>query len=632
MNKKIYSKILFAIFFLGAFGFFSCSEYLDKAPETEIGATEAFESFKNFQGFTEELYSCIPVFTAQSWHNNWNFGDDEYWEPAETRMLAYNIEYGDYWAWNTSLWSPFNNSGSISIDGSDQSIKNKARLWKLAWYGIRKANVGIENLDYLTDATDEERDLIAGQLYFFRGWFHFMLMQYWGGLPYIDFLIPSEAVFRYPRLTYRETAEKAASDFQMAADLLPVDWDETETGKATIGNNNLRINKIMALGYLGKNLLWAGSPLMNEESAGEDGYNTDYCLRAANAFAEALSIVENTGRYSLVSFDQYSQLFYTYNQGNRIPGLNEAIFMENLEETDNRWRWNQVNDYRPQVLIASGLKVFPAANYVNFYGMANGLPITDPESADPESGYDPEYPWRNRDPRFYHDIIFDGVKCALNADNSLDEDEQYASLYSGGKYRTDGGTRAVLSGYMNSKFTSKLLNDWDGYRDGNVMVLSFMRLADVYLMYAEAAAVAFGSANGQASGYSLTAVDAVNKIRDRAGVGHVAAKFLGSTEDFLSELRRERAVELAFEGHRFVDLRRWKLLIQRPYTLKMAVEFDRAEDVTNEELYLNPEEGRVLNLRHTILHERNFGVKHYWFPFPKDDVNLYKEFKQNPGW
>ena len=632
MNKKIYRSIILSLFLIGTFGLFSCTEYLDKAPETEIDDTEPFESFQNFQGFTEELYICIPVFTAQSWHNNWNFGDDEYWEPGETRMLAYNIEYGDYWAWNTSLWSPFSNSGDINIDGSDQSLKDKARLWKLAWYGIRKANVGIDNLHKLTDATAEERDLIAGQLYFFRGWFHFMLMQYWGGLPYVDIVISSEEVFRYPRLSYQETAEKAAIDFQKAADLLPVDWDDTEVGKTTLGDNNMRINKIMALAYLGKNLLWAGSPLMNEESTGQNGYNIDYCLRAANAFAEALSLTESTGRYQLASFDNYSEIFYTYNQGGKIPGLKEAIFMENLEETNNRWRWNQVTDYRPQTLISSGLKVNPAANYVNFYGMANGLPIPDAEKADPESGYNPEYPWRDRDPRFYHDIIFDGVKCALNADNSLEEDEQYASLYTDGKYRTSGGIRGVLTGYMNSKFTSKFLNDWDGYKDGNVMVLSFMRLADVYLMYAEATAVAFSSPYGQADGYGLTAVDAVNKIRDRAGVGYVAAKFLGSTEDFLSEVRRERAVELAFEGHRFVDLRRWKLLLQRPYTLKMGVEFERAGDVPSATLYSNPEEGHVLNLKHTILHERNFSVKHYWLPFLKDDINLYKELEQNPGW
>lgn len=606
----------------------SCTEYLDKAPESEISATEAFENYKNFQGFTEELYNCIPLYTASSWHNNWNFGDDEYWEPSETRMFAYNVEQGDYWAWNTALWTPFNTGGN----SSNQSRDSKGNLWGLSWYGIRKANVGIENLDQLVDASNEERDLIAGQLYFFRGWFHFMLMEYWGGLPYIDFEISSEEVFRMPRLNYQETAEKVAFDFEMAASLLPIDWDDTEAGKATLGNNNLRINKIMALAYLGKNLLWAGSPLMNEESSGKSTYNTEYCKRAADALAEALSLIESTGRYQLAAFENYSQLFYTHNQGGRIPGLNEAIFMENLSEYDNRFRWNQVNDYRPMPINASGIKVYPAANYVDFYGMANGLPITDPESADAQSGYDPEYPWKGRDPRFYHDIMFDGEKCALNTAGNLAEDVQYASLYTGGHYRTSNGTKAVLTGYMNSKFTSKLMNDNDGYKDNNVMVLSLMRLADVYLLYAEATAVGYGSPGASAAGYGKTAADAVNMIRNRAGAGLVADKFLGNTDSFLSEVRRERAVELAFEGHRFTDLRRWKLLLEKPYNQKKAVQFDRAGDIPSSELYKNPREGRVLDFRQTVLHERKYGVKHYWFPLLKEDVNLYSEFKQNPGW
>jgi len=264
--------------------------------------------------------------------------------------------------------------------------------------------------------------------------------------------------------------------------------------------------------------------------------------------------------------------------------------------------------------------------------MANGMPIPDTEVADAKSGYSPEYPWKDRDPRFYHDIIYDGVKCAINSTGNLKEDQQYASLYTGGTYRTANGTKAVLSGYINQKFTSQFMNDFDGYKDNNLMVLSWMRLADVYLMYAEATAIGYGSPISKASGYDLSAVDAINKIRDRAGVGHVAEEFLANTTSFMSEVRRERAVELAFEGHRFTDLRRWKLLLSRPYTLKKGIEFDRAGDVTSKELYKNPQDGHVRNFRETIIFERKFESKHYWFPFLKEDVTIYEEFKQNPGW
>ncbi len=625
---RIKTVLAFLTFVLGAWGIISCEDYLDKAPLSDIDAEEAFKNFKNFQGFTEELYNCIPITNSADYHNSIDLGEDVYWEPGDQRPLAYSIDQGNYWAWNQTAYGWFRAGGSPNSN----SRFDKNRLWGLSWYAIRKANIGLANLDKLVDATDEEKNLIAGQLYFFRGWFHFMLMQYWGGLQYIDQVLPSDMVFRLPRLNYQETANKAAADFQKAADLLPVNWDETTVGKATLGNNNLRINKIMALAYLGKNLLWAGSPLMNEESTGNQSYNTEYCKKAADAFAQALQLCESTGRYALADFSKYREIFYTYNQSGKIPGLKEAIFMENLSESGGRWRWNQVNDYRPMTINASGLKVYPTANYVDYYGMANGMPITDPTKKDPESGYDPEYPWRNRDPRFYNDIIIDGEKCCLNSAGNLAENRQYASLYTGGLYRTSNGTKAVLTGYMNSKLTSKLMNDFDGYKENNVTVMSFMRLADVYLMYAEATAVGYGTPQSKADKYNLSAVDAINKIRDRAGVGHVASKFLGSTESFLGEVRRERAVELAFEGHRFVDLRRWLLLTERPYTLKMAIEFDRAMDIPNSELYKDPKNGHVLNYRYTVLFERKLSKKHYWFPFPKEDVNMYKEFKQNPGW
>jgi hypothetical protein len=108
----------------------------------------------------------------------------------------------------------------------------------------------------------------------------------------------------------------------------------------------------------------------------------------------------------------------------------------------------------------------------------------------------------------------------------------------------------------------------------------------------------------------------------------VNTKFLNSTALFLSEVRRDRAVELAFEGHRFNDLRRWRLLIEQPYTLKKSVEFDRTgtfdeEDATNNE---------VANLREVTILERKFSEKHYWLPLKNVDVNMYAEFAQNPGW
>jgi hypothetical protein len=627
---------------MGVMGLASCTDYLDKEERSIIDASQPYLNFRNFQGFVEELYTAMPIMTGHQYHSAWNFGEDDYWEPQESRQLPNAIDQGNYWGWNECFYSYFKEKQGGMNTGTPERMINdvstKGYLYGLCWFGIRKANIGIANLDKLVDATQEEKNLIAGQLYFFRAWNHFMLMQYWGGLPYIDVVLDANSVFNLPRLNYQATAEKAAEDFQKAADLLPIDWDQTAAGKATLGKNAVRINKVMALAYKGKDLLWAGSPMMNQESTGNATYNADFCKRAADAFAEALKICEETGRYELADWDHYQEIFYTYKQ-NKLNGLKEVLFWENMATCHiGVWRWNLVNDWRPPLINNSGIKCYPAANYTDYFGMANGLPIPDITKPDAASGYNPEYPYKDRDPRFYYNFIYDAVKTVLDGSKILkdglpDEHKQYASLYEGGLYRTDTPSKCVFTGYMNKKFTSQYMNDFDDYKEGTVLVMPLMRLADVYLMYAESAAAGYGSATASASGYSLSAVGAIDKVRARAGVAGVDSKFLGSVDDFMSEVRRERAVELSFEGHRFTDLRRWLLLDKAPYNKKTAVYFDRAADQSDKERYANPKENHVLNLREVVLTERKYTLpKHNWFPFPQKDVQMYPEFAQNPGW
>ena len=627
---------------MGLMSLASCTDYLDKEERSIIDASQPYLNFRNFQGFVEELYTAMPIMTGHQYHSAWNFGEDDYWEPQESRQLPNAIDQGNYWGWNECFYSYFKEKQGGMNTGTPErmisDVSTKGYLYGLCWFGIRKANIGIANLDKMVDATQEEKNLIAGQLYFFRAWNHFMLMQYWGGLPYIDVVLDANSVFSLPRLSYQATAEKAAEDFQKAADLLPIDWDQTAAGKATLGKNSVRINKVMALAYKGKDLLWAGSPMMNQESTGNATYNADFCKRAADTFAEVLKICDETGRYELADWDHYQEIFYTYKQ-NKLNGLKEVMFWENMATCHiGVWRWNLVNDWRPPLINNSGIKCYPAANYTDYFGMANGMPIPDITKPDAASGYNPEYPYKDRDPRFYYNFIYDAVKTVLDGSKILkdglpDERKQYASLYEGGLYRTDTPSKCVFTGYMNKKFTSQYMNDFDDYKEGTVLVMPLLRLADVYLMYAESTAAGYGSATASASGYSLSAVGAIDKVRARAGVAGVNSKFLGSVDDFMSEVRRERAVELSFEGHRFTDLRRWLLLDKAPYNKKTAVYFDRAADQSDKDRYANPKENHVLNLREVVLVERKYSLpKHNWFPFPQKDVQMYPEFAQNPGW
>ena len=619
-NKIIY--ILFAFFSAGLM-FTSCTDYLDRDSDSVLSREDAFKNFNNFQGFVEVIYNVIPDVAKHNWVSSFNWGDDEVITTGNGEyLMGYAIDGGNY--------RSYFNKGDCFLDRSwkvdgDRFAKS---LWGGGWYAIRQANLGIEALEngMLKDATQEEREFIEGQLYFFRAWTYFQLTTYWGGLPYMLKPLAPDAQFNLPRESYQENAEKMAADFQRAADLLPIDWDNTTTGNRTKGNNAFRPNKIWALSYLGKTLLYAGSPLM--QNGGENNnrsYNADYCKRAAEVLGTVLNMVEaGQTQYAMVSFDKYSSLFYTKEQNWLMPGGTEAIMRSPTFDADSYWR--QMNSYQLAAICeGDGIILCPAANYVNYFGMANGLPLNDPQSE-----FNDEQPWKGRDPRFYNNFIYDGVRM-IKAPSDNNKQYQYANFYDGGNCCNDPRTTS-RTGYFNYKFipvgANKDDNDY-GYGKATHFHLSWLRLAEVYLLYAEAVAQGYGSPTAKATTFTKSAVDAVNVVRERAGVEGVATAYTADLEKFMGEVRRERAVELAFEGHRFNDLRRWKLLTEYPYNIKTMQKFDRAEEF---DPAADPKERKVRNFREVVVTERKLSGKHYWLPFKTDDVTMYPEFYQNPGW
>lgn len=590
----------------------SCKDYLDKAPESIVSGDDAFINFTNFQGFVEELYSCVPDFTKVNWTCCWNFADESFWGTDLHHHVGPNFDNGNYWNWQHHLngWGvSWLDEARANTQPDDSFPKG---LWPLSWYGIRKANLGLESLDKLKDATSEEKKFVEGQLLFFRGYFHFQLMTFWGGLPYIDEVMSFEDNKELPRLSYQETAELVAKDLLAAAELLPANWDNTVVGKRTYGKNQQRITKTMAYGFLGKNYLFAASPLMNEESTGSVTYDAELCKKAADAFTKVFGLIDSGASFhKMVDFEEYSSVFYTQNQGMKIPGYPEAIF---AAPAYSAWhtRWGIAPQFGAPELGGDGY--CPTANYVENYGMANGLPIDDPES-----GFDINDPFANRDPRFYHDIMVDGDRMIQGAAPPDKEKYRYASLYTGGSTRNErNGSR---SGYLLRKFVPKDNNDVDNGWDRQLHLhLAYMRVPDIYLMYAEAMLHGYGSATVSHKDYRLSAEDAVNVVRRRAGAGDVHSKYLSSKDAFMEEIIRERAVELGWEGHRFHDIRRWKVAGDKKYIEKTAHDFDRGPD------------GKPVNFTTRVVKVRVFTNKHYWLPLKIDDVNLYPTFGQNPGW
>ena len=630
-------------------GFASCTDYLDKTPDSTVNADEAFKNFTNFQGYVEEVYNCIPSKESNYWCTTFNWGEDEILNTGkgDSHETAH-FDLGDYRYWYSDPQSFLHSNGlsSTSTDKFSHSLEH-------AWYCIRKCNLGLENLEKMTDCTQEEKNIIKGQLLFFRAWWHEELMEFYGGMPYVDTVLDGSQALTLPRLSFQECATKCAEDFRAAADLLPNDWDKTVIGKKTLGKNDLRITKVCALGYLGKVLLWAASPLNNlgaEVGASKNGdtyrYNVEFAAKAADALAEAISQV-NSGStpYALAEYKydniydhvasedsktNFSDIFRTTGKGWKQPGSTEAILRAPyIGANGSNWNFTKNWGIKINEIVQHDAVIHqPTANYVNYYGMANGLPLDDPES-----GFDPTHPFKGRDPRFYHDIVFDGfqyINTTIGKENP-DYQFKYVQMYTGSNLRSSS-SQGCRTGYYCQKLVPHQANRYDVmYEWGGALQcdLPYMRLADIYLMYAEAGAAVQG-ANYKSNKCNLTAVDAINVLRDRVEAGHVADKYAANQQKFMDEVRRERAVELAFEGFRWNDLQRWLLLTEYPYNIKTSQEFKRVGDFDYTKN--DPRDAEVAGWSEKTILTRDFTEKHYLLPLKQSDVYLYPEFGQNPGW
>jgi len=594
-------KYLLSIYLIAVLGISmtSCEDYLEKTPASDISDKDAFGNFTSFQGFIELLYNCIVDPDKGGAWNNHLFADEN------VGPSPYPFDQGNYWSDSGYLFGSLNPTSTNSRD---------KRLWENAWWAIREANLALEKLEEegLFNGTDEERNLIKGQALFLRGWFYFDICRYWGGMPYVDKVIgPADDMFteEFNRLNFRETALRMVEDFRAAANLLPDHWDKCGPGQTTLGNNSDRINKFHCLAYMGKAYLFAASPMINEEATGNNSFDPDLCAKAAQAFGELLTLRDNTNIYSLQTWDTWTDIFWRYSY--LRPGGTESIMVPIIFDR-GRVRWSTTAAMVPSSLgLNSGSSADVAThNFVKNYAMANGLPIDDPES-----GYNDQDPWTNREPRFYKDILYDGCQIWQAADIN-----QYAQLYNGGYHRNTINP-ASASGYyykryapMGPGFSASMADQLQAY-------IPYMRLSDVYLMYAEAVNfMTGGGPTAKASNYSMTAVDALNMIRTRGQIPELTPKYYANKDVFFEEIVRERAVEMAFEGQRFDDLRRWNRNYDPRYIYKTAVDFDRGPD------------GKPENVRERVILTRAVDKKHNWLPIMTKYTTQFAGFPQNPGW
>ncbi len=582
---------------MGAILFASCDKYLDKTPDAVVTDEDIFNTYESFQGFVDANYPEVEsynmhyltttmdlggdVFSYVHWASGWLGNDGDYWYIAgghsDDTPSLFNSTFGE------AFWGPNETTG----------------IWAGGWRGIRRCNVALENFHLLSDATQEEKDLIEGQIYFFRAFFHAEIIASYGGMPFIDVAFdPGDNMF-WPRLTYQECTERIIEDYDKAIALLPENWDQTTLGAKSPGTNTGRATKGAALAYKQKALLYAGSPLMNKFSGNDYSYNKAYCERAAASGWEMIKLI-NKGVYSLVPFSNYSDNFYKLD--GTMPETSETVF----QRWDDRFgEYNFVSHvgelYAPAT--AGGESNCETVNqaYVDRFEMADGTRYKT------EYDYDSTKRWQNRDPRFRQNIYVDKDYFGYHERTQL-------KLYEG-----DGSDKTINNQialpYLIKKFWPKGVNNYDKMWTQFRVESPRMRLAEVYLDYAEAVTAAYGP-NGKAPDADLTAVDAINIIRERAGMPLVTAAAEGYA-DFMDLVWNERDVELCFEGQFWFDIRRWHIAHLPEYKEIIDLSFDKDYTYFNRSVFLI----------------RTFeDPKHYWLPLPRDLVQLYPEMHQNPGW
>ena len=569
----------------------SCYDYLDKAPEQEVDINVVLSDYASFRSYTDYLYFLRKDYFEWFHRGLPCANSDEATTTNTSWMDSFKYKQGDNWQapdYKTTYELGYDKKPGNKDYGKESPVLANAMQ------GLRVANTALEYFHVLTDATEEQKRTIKGEIHYFRAWYYMQVILRYGGMPIIDKTFGGSDNLDLPRLTYQESNAWLLEELDRAIDLLPEVWPQNELGRA---------NKGMA--YAAKNLalLYASSPLMNPELSHE--YNIDHC-EALCANAIKLFEMEQKGIYRLYSLDEYDDIWYSKTN----PVSQEAIIYVNFKTREKGDMKVGAPSHR-----LGGFQFFdsPTQNAVDRYETINGLPIDE----DPE--YDPQDPYTDRDPRLRKNIYVNGDVVARKGTT-----EFIFEPFIGGADNPTldkvGGKRTPRGGYMMRKHWPFSANNKENDYWGWYKPWINYRLAQVYLDFAEAANEAYGP-TGAVPGTSLTAVDAINVIRNRAQMPDVNSMYTGSKEIFRERIRNERAVELMFENQRSHDLRRWMIAIETMKDLKRAHITKNGDGSFSYDAVLLDD-----------IYQATFTERNYWYPVPKDDNFLSSAFEQNPGW
>lgn len=562
MNTKFFRYVFVSMAVGSAFTLCSCNDFLDREEDSFIDKTATFDSFNRTKQYLTYAYSLLPE-GLNRFSGGALLG-------AATDDACFAIESSNIQQFNNGSWN---------------ALSNPDNVWDRYFAGIAKCCTLLENSNHINldisrldpaKRVEYENNLKdirmwRAEAHFLRAYFNFELLKRYGPIPIIKSTLDINKDYSdTPRPTMKEVVEFIANDCDMAADSLELTpWRNMNDafGRATKG---------AALALKSRLLLYAASPLY-VDFGDIDEANKPSDATLWKAAADAAKAVIDLNQYELAS--AYDDLFKNDFQNK------EYIFVRRYPSNSDFEKSNFPVSYGGK----GGTN--PSQNLIDDYEMLDGTAFdwSDPVKA--------AHPFENRDERLLATVLMNGV---------LFKGKRIAT-YPGGADAMPN-PNATKTGYYLRKFLNENVNiQTGGGSDGHVVPL--FRLAEIYLNYAEALNE-YDPTNPDIAVY-------LNKIRERVSLPDVPS---GLTQEQMRTLiHHERRVELAFEEHRFWDVRRWKVASS---TLGAPVKGVK----------ITQDDAGNFTYSPVQVEQRVFQPKMYWYPIPQSEVLKLHHWEQNKGW
>lgn len=612
----------------------SC-EYLDVVPEGKATQDDIWKTTQQAEKYRYYMRTYMPNLIGYDWSPDQFAGDDmitggvgtTYW--FSSKSLIYGEENANVTYFGR--WAPYSTSGGTNYD---------------IYRGIRYAFYLLDNVYKVPAISPENAARYAGEAWYLIGYYHQLLLEYYGPIILVKRYIPNDApdseIFA-PRSPYDECVKYIAECYDKAAELLPETVIDTELGLPT---------RMSALSYKARLLLYAASPLVNGNSdyVGFDNHdgtplmNTTYdpekWKKAMEAAAEAISVAEKfnseLGRQNFMLYTSADSSLPNDERGRRNyrdaftkEHWNGLEFIEAKGDRGGCQTLQQLMGPRP---IANNMSLgwkttsVPTMEAVEMYYTKNGLPWEDdPETKDIDPyAYNAEAGTVNlhlyKEPRFYASVGYDRGTYEIDG-NEITLYLRGGELHGSTLKETD--EYQSCTGYLCQKWIPKAStysipsNSFSFY----YYAYPYLRLPELYLSYAEADFEYNGSLSTQSLEY-------INLVRKRCGLPTFQASWalaggIPTGQKLRKVLHQERSIEFLFEGRRFHDLRRWK---EAPEVMNKQPRSWNRDGKTAEEFYQVIEANQGGRVR---IFE---SPKSYWMAVPMSEINKNPNLVQNPGY